>query len=43
MTLEKVRRRIQKRPGRPDFVDPLIKAKEDNIITSDEREQTAGI
>jgi cytochrome P450 len=43
MALERVRCRIQRGAGRPDFVDSLIKAKEDGIITSDELEQQASI
>ena len=41
--LETVRKRIQKRNDRPDFMQPLIQAREKGIISADELEQQASL
>lgn len=43
MALEKVRRRIRRGNDRPDFVQPLIEAREKGSISADELEQQASI
>jgi cytochrome P450 len=41
--LETVRKRIQKSNDRPDFMQPLIQAREQGIVSADELEQQASI
>jgi cytochrome P450 len=41
--LETVRKRIQKHNDRPDFMQPLIQAREKGIISADELEQQASL